>query len=100
MTPTWENQLAEARKLPDSDLQRHASASIDNRCTCQSCFCCACVAVKRERRAALIAAAPDLLAVAKALHSLGAESEGSHFWEDYQALCDQATAAIAKAEGR
>lgn len=50
LEPTWNNQISEARKLPDADLQRHASVSTNNRHSCQDCFCCACVAVMRERK--------------------------------------------------
>lgn len=47
--PTLWNQKREARKLPYAELRRHAGVSIDNRCKCRTCFCCACVAVLRER---------------------------------------------------
>lgn len=54
LEPTWNNQIAEARKLPDAELQRHASVSTNNGCACGTCFCCACVAVLAERKPAKI----------------------------------------------
>lgn len=50
LQPTWENQLKEAEKLPDSDLERHASVSTKNRHRCQDCFCCAALTVLECRR--------------------------------------------------
>lgn len=50
--PTWTNQLAEAAKLSDSELKRHASVSTNNKHECRDCFCCACVEeLKRRKRA-------------------------------------------------
>jgi hypothetical protein len=45
----WELQLAEARKLNDTELARHALVSIRHRCHCRQCACCAARAVQRER---------------------------------------------------
>ena len=42
-------QLAQARALPNAELDRHASVSIKNRHRCASCFTCACVEVAAER---------------------------------------------------
>jgi hypothetical protein len=50
ISPTLENQLWWARKLDQSELQRHAYVSLYNRCHCGECFCCACVIVLRERK--------------------------------------------------
>lgn len=47
--PTWENQLVEARRLPDAELARHAAVSRNNGHRCRECFTCACVAVQGER---------------------------------------------------
>lgn len=47
--PTWNNQLIEARKLPTSDLTRHALVSTRNRHRCEDCFCCAALTVLEER---------------------------------------------------
>lgn len=46
----WAEQLSEARKLNDADLDRHATVSLRHRCRCGQCFCCAAVAVQRERK--------------------------------------------------
>lgn len=47
----WAEQLSEARKLDDAELARHALVSLRHRCHCDQCFCCAAVAVQRERNA-------------------------------------------------
>jgi hypothetical protein len=47
--PSWTKMLADARKLPDDELQRHASVSTGSNHTCQQCFTCACAAVVLER---------------------------------------------------
>jgi hypothetical protein len=46
----WELQLAEASKLPDAELARHARVSLTHRCRCRQCFCCACVVEAVSRR--------------------------------------------------
>jgi hypothetical protein len=46
--PTWEQLIAEAKKLPVAELKRHASVSRDNRHRCESCFTCACDFVLRH----------------------------------------------------
>lgn len=48
----WELQLAEARKLSDAELARHALVSTRHHCRCQQCACCAAAQVERERRMA------------------------------------------------
>jgi hypothetical protein len=48
--PTWENQLREARLLPDEDLRRHAAVSRNNAHWCRECFCCAALTVLEDRR--------------------------------------------------
>lgn len=52
MTPEeWRAlQLSEARKLASADLERHAEVSLRHRCRCEQCFCCAAVAVLKERQ--------------------------------------------------
>ena len=47
---TFEDQKAEARKLSDAELARHALVSKRNRHSCRMCFTCACVEVEKERR--------------------------------------------------
>lgn len=49
MLTFWETQLEAAKKLTTEELWRHARVSLNNRCKCNDCFCCACVAVLRER---------------------------------------------------
>lgn len=45
----WDKAMSEAFRLPDADLKRHASVSLDNRHFCNDCFCCACVVTLAER---------------------------------------------------
>lgn len=45
-----ELQLAEARKLGDAELARHALVSIRHHCRCRQCACCAAAQVQRDRR--------------------------------------------------
>jgi hypothetical protein len=50
MEPTYDNQLAQARKMLAEDgrekLARHAS--VGSMCGCNNCFCCAARQVLRE----------------------------------------------------
>ena len=49
----WAAQVNEARKLDDAELDRHATVSLRHRCRCNQCFCCAALAVQRERNGGL-----------------------------------------------
>jgi hypothetical protein len=54
--PTWENQIAFARNKTNEELKPHALVSIRNRHKCQTCYCCAALAVLDERAEKLIQA--------------------------------------------
>lgn len=45
----WAGMMMMAMQLPDAELARHASVSIDNNHQCVSCFTCACAEVRRQR---------------------------------------------------
>jgi hypothetical protein len=48
----YQAQIEVARKLNDTELDRHANVSFNNNCNCYNCFCCACLQVRRERSSA------------------------------------------------
>lgn len=45
----WDKARANAFRLPNAELMRHAGISIDNRHECRECFTCACLAEARVR---------------------------------------------------
>lgn len=52
--PTRDNQIWHAEKLlrekGRKELERHARVSLDNKCQCGTCFCCAALFVLRRHR--------------------------------------------------
>jgi hypothetical protein len=48
-TSVWDIARNNASYLADDELDRHAHVSIDNKHECRQCFCCACLAERRER---------------------------------------------------
>lgn len=50
MTPFYRQQIKQAEQLTDQELERHALVSIQHRCHCNECFCCACAHVQSVRK--------------------------------------------------
>ena len=49
LTMIWNEMLDDARKLPQADLERHASISTNARHRCQACFTCAAEEIRWRR---------------------------------------------------